>query len=88
MQVEFLHRFGKDIDNINLPSVKKAIHKLIINLESAKNISEIPNVKKLKGFKSAYRIRIGDYRIGFFIEQNIVTLARVLHQKEIYNSFP
>ncbi|MGH2412635.1 MAG: type II toxin-antitoxin system RelE family toxin, partial [Microcystaceae cyanobacterium] len=36
----------------------------------------------------AYRIRLGDYRIGLFIEGKTVTFARVLHRKEIYRYFP
>jgi mRNA interferase RelE/StbE len=51
-------------------------------------LSEIKNVKKLKGFSNAYRIRIGDYRIGVTFENNIVKFARVAHRKEIYKIFP
>ncbi len=45
-------------------------------------------LKKLKGFDGAYRIRIGDYRVGLFIVQETITFARVLHRKEIYRYFP
>ena len=48
----------------------------------------IVNLKKLKGFKTAYRIRIGDYRIGVFIDGDIVEFARVVHRKDIYRLFP
>ncbi|WP_374754821.1 type II toxin-antitoxin system RelE family toxin [Dyadobacter psychrophilus] len=44
--------------------------------------------KKLKGFSNAYRIRIGDYRVGIFVENNIVELARIAHRKDIYKVFP
>jgi len=46
------------------------------------------NLKKLKGFKTAYRIRVGDYRIGLFISNDTVEFARVVHQKDIYKVFP
>jgi mRNA interferase RelE/StbE len=56
--------------------------------QSAETLAEIPNLKKLQGFKSAYRIRIGDYRIGIFIDGNTIQFARVLNRKEIYKYFP
>ncbi len=49
---------------------------------------EIRNVKKLKGFRSAYRVRVGDYRIGVFVDGNYVDFVRVLHRREIYRFFP
>ena len=49
---------------------------------------DIKNFKKLKGYKNAYRIKIGDYRIGVFIENKIVEFARVVHRKDIYRVFP
>lgn len=35
-----------------------------------------------------YRIRIGDYRIGIFVEGKTVEFARVVHRKDIYQQFP
>lgn len=88
MQVEFLKKFYKDLDKISETTVKTDIVQTIENVESAKKISEIKNLKKLSGFKHAYRIKIGDYRIGIFIENNIIEFARVIHRKEIYKKFP
>jgi mRNA interferase RelE/StbE len=88
MEVEFLDKFSKDIDKISLKSVKHNIAKLIISIESAKSFSEIQQAKKLKGHKSAYRIRIADYRVGIFVDDKKVTFARVIHRKEIYKVFP
>jgi len=46
------------------------------------------DVKKLKGLGSAYRIRIGDYRLGIEYRETTVVFMRVLHRKEIYRYFP
>ena len=35
-----------------------------------------------------YRIRVGDYRVGFVFEQGAVTFVRCLNRKEIYRYFP
>ncbi len=68
MQIDFLSKFSKDIDHINQKSVKINLIKLIQQLETVENLNNISNLKKLIGHKSAYRIRIGDYRVGFFYE--------------------
>lgn len=88
MHVEFLSEFNRDLSKIRLGAIKQAIKRTIIRVESAQRISEIPNLKKLSGHKSAYRIRIGDYRVGIFVEGNKVEFARVVHRKDIYKIFP
>lgn len=88
MRVEFLERFSKDIDRISLSSVKKSVERLIRQIESAESLEKIPQVKKLTGFKSAYRIRIADYRVGIFVEGDLVQFARMVHRKDIYKVFP
>jgi len=35
-----------------------------------------------------YRIRLGDYRLGFVFERGAVTFVRCLNRKEIYRYFP
>jgi mRNA interferase RelE/StbE len=88
MKVEFLHHFNKDLEKINDRSVKNKITGLINLIEKSKSVYDIPNVKKLTGFRSAYRIRMGNYRIGVFVESGIVELARIAHRKDIYKIFP
>ena len=88
MQVEFSSKFSKDIDGISQKSIKLNLIKLIQFFESSQNLNAIPNLKKLVGHKSAYRVRIGDYRVGFFYENQKVLFARVIHRKDIYKLFP
>ncbi|VXD20543.1 putative toxin RelE2 [Planktothrix serta PCC 8927] len=52
------------------------------------DLQTIINLKKLKGDDNAYRLRVGDYRIGFYFDGETVTFARVLHRKDIYRYFP
>jgi mRNA interferase RelE/StbE len=88
MKVEFLKNFSKDLDSINQKSVKQSLIRTIELLEKVTDFNSVPNVKKLKGFRNAYRIRIGDYRLGLFVEGSTVLLARFLHRKDIYKLFP
>lgn len=88
MEIEFLARFNRDIDKIPSKSIRNEILAIITHVEQAKIITEIPQLKKLKGYKNAYRIRMGDYRIGVFIEKDIVEFARIAHRNKIYQLFP
>ena len=58
-----------------------------MQIRKAETSDQIPSLKRLKGAK-AYRIRIGDYRIGVLIEENTVEFISVGHRKEFYQTFP
>ena len=88
MKTEFLNHFYKDLKAIKNENIRIDIFNSIKQVELAESIKEIKNIKKLKGSKIAYRIRIGDYRIGVYIENNIIEFARISHRKDIYNLFP
>ena len=88
MKVEFLKSFSKDLDSVNSKLTKRSLVRVIESLEKQQDLNKILNIKKLKGFKNAYRIRVGDYRLGFFFEDSTVQLARFLHRKDIYKLFP
>jgi len=42
----------------------------------------------MEGAKNAFRLRVGDYRIGLYLEGDSVVLSRVLNRKEMYRYFP
>lgn len=88
MKLEFLESFGKDLDKLHDPHIKDAIVEVIHQCEEASSLKEIRNLKKLKGYKNAYRIRVKEYRLGFYFESGRIEFARFLNRKEIYRSFP
>jgi mRNA interferase RelE/StbE len=88
MKIEFLSKFNQDLNKIHLKSVKNSLIKLIEVVQEAKSLAEIPHLKKLQGFKIAYRIRVGDYRVGVYIDGSTIQFARVLNRKDIYKYFP
>lgn len=88
MKVEFLKKFSKDLDNLKLKSVRQTLLHHIEFLDDVETLDKIPNTKKLQGHKTAYRTRIGDYRLGFFFENSTILLARFVHRKDIYKVFP
>ena len=42
--------------------------------------------KKLRGYKDQWRIRVGDWRVVYLIddEAKLVTITRVAHRREVY----
>jgi len=57
-------------------------------VEKAQSPQTILNLKKLRGGRDYYRIKIGDYRIGLIIKNDLVIFVRCLDRKEIYRFFP
>ena len=89
MTVHFDKSFEKSIHKVKEKSVLSRIETIIDRLERSANINEIPNIKKLVGFKSYYRIRIGDYRLGMEkINENTILIILIAHRKDIYKIFP
>lgn len=45
-----------------------------------------PGCKKLRGYKDQWRIRVGDWRVVYFIDDGtkLVTITRVAHRREVY----
>ena len=88
MNVQIDRSFEKDTRKIKDGTTLEKIADCIENIQAVTGISEIMGIKKLRGFKNSYRIRIGDYRLGVLIIGNTVQFIRCLHRKEIYRYFP
>lgn len=88
MIVEFDTSFEKSLDKVKDNTLLSKLEKIILNLESANSITDISGVKKLSGYKNYYRIRIGDYRLGFEKIGERSILIVVANRKDIYDIFP
>jgi mRNA-degrading endonuclease RelE of RelBE toxin-antitoxin system len=89
MNIRYTKRFLKDLKALQGTEVYERVSTLVLEeIPEAEDISAIVNLSKLKGDENAYRIRVGDYRIGFFWEDDEIVMSRVLHRSEIYRYFP
>lgn len=88
MKTQFKASFLKSIKKIESIQLKAEIANAITNVEVAENLKQIINIKKLKGHKQYYRIRVGDYRIGLKLEGEIFYFVDIDHRKNIYRIFP
>jgi mRNA interferase RelE/StbE len=88
MKLQFEKSFLKDIEKLNDKSIAIKLKAKLIELEEQSDLTSIPNIKKLKGHKVYYRLKIGDYRLGFSYEEGELNIIRFLHRKDIYKLFP
>jgi len=88
MLVSFLKSFQSDLRRIKDPAVRKRMLNLIGKLENAPSLHTVPNLRKISGSERYYRIRLGHYRVGLILDDNVVVLVRILHRREIYRFFP
>ena len=88
MNIEIKKSFRKDIDKIHDEKILTFVFETIKHIQQAKSIKEIKHIKKMEGAKKHYRIRVGNYRLGLFIDSKTVFFVRFLHRKEIYRYFP
>jgi len=88
LNVRFKASFASDLRALNDKSLLERIRSLIAQVESAESLTEIPNLKKLRGGGAYYRARLGDYRVGLAVEGDTIVFVRVLHRREVYRFFP
>ena len=90
MKLTLKKMFLKDIQKVEEPQksqVKDFLEKLYVKPSILENYQ---NIKKLKGEKKGnfYRIRFGEYRLGYEKREDEIIIYRVLRRKEIYRYFP
>jgi mRNA interferase RelE/StbE len=88
MDLIFDRSFLQDLQKLSDPKIKQRVSATLALIEQARTLREIPNIIKMSGHNAAYRIRIGEYRIGLFRDKNVLKLIRFMHRKDIYSNFP
>ncbi|MBF4563391.1 type II toxin-antitoxin system RelE/ParE family toxin [Microbacterium sp. VKM Ac-2870] len=81
-RVEFTTAAAKEVRKLE-PQIRRRVLAAIANLETDPRPS---GVRKLAGHESAWRVRIGDYRVLYEIsnERVVVTVFRVAHRRAVY----
>ncbi len=88
MIVEYRESFHRDIKKLKVKEQAVKLKEIISDIKAAKNLSEVKNLRKIEGLPHHYRIKTGDYRIGFVLSGDTIILVRFLNRKEIYRYFP
>ena len=88
MRIEFTATFERDLEGVTDQRIAERVVSAIENVRQAKTPHDIHQIKALKGTDKAYRIRIGEYRLGLYIVGDTVRFVHCLDRKEIYRFFP
>lgn len=84
MKIEITKKFRKQVDKSADTKTKKKLLSILEQMQKASSLSDIHHLKKLKGYKNTYRIRLGEYRIGIYVENNVVIFAAFDNRSDIY----
>lgn len=78
MRIEYKKKAVKYINSADKPTKKR--------LKEA--IEKIPfgDIKKLSGFENEYRLRVGDLRILFTVENDIITINDIKPRGQAYKN--
>lgn len=88
MLVKFKPTFLDDLEVLPKEIHERVSTFVFETLPSVDSVRDLPNIKRLHGFKDRYRFKTGDYRVGFELRNNEVIVYRVLHRSKIYRYFP
>lgn len=88
MKIAFEQRFLRDLKKIDDQDVLGRVEKAIAEIKTAKTLSQLQHIRKMRTHENYYRLRLGDYRIGLEVLNDTVFFVRVLNRKDIYRYFP
>ncbi len=73
----------KELESLSDPLLARVVAKL----ESLSHEPRPTGCKKLKGYKDQWRIRIGDWRVVYLIDDaaRLVSVTRIAHRREVYD---
>jgi mRNA interferase RelE/StbE len=62
------------------------IARLVQKIEGLAANPRPPGCRKLRGYKDLWRVRVGDYRVVYIIndDHSTVSVTRIAHRKEVY----
>ncbi len=62
------------------------LSRVVSKLESLSHTPRPAGCKKLKGYKDQWRVRAGDWRVVYIIDDaaKLVSVTRIAHRREVY----
>ncbi len=73
---------GKELDALDDALFARIDRKIMTLAENPRP----PGCKKLKGYKDQWRVRVGDYRVVYTVDDQklLVEVTRIRHRSEVY----
>jgi mRNA interferase RelE/StbE len=88
VKIAFEASFARDLKRIRDRQLLQRVQQVIESVKEAATIDAVAGVKKMQGYDTFYRLRLGDYRIGLEVADDRVIFVRLLHRKDVYRYFP
>jgi mRNA interferase RelE/StbE len=88
VNIAFEASFARDLKRVRDKQLLQRVRQVIEAIKATPDLSALPELKKMQGYDTFYRIRLGDYRMGIEVIADQVILVRLLHRKDIYRYFP
>lgn len=80
--LEIKHSAQRELDALDDAVFKRIDRKILALADNPRP----PGCKKLRGYRDQWRIRVGDWRVVYLIDDvaRLVTITRVAHRREVY----
>ena len=88
MKVAYRNGFFRDVKKIKAKGVAQAVDAVIQRVKEAAGLQDISDCKKIAGSEDCFRIRVGEYRIGIVVEDDVVEFVRCLPRRDMCRHFP
>ena len=86
MNVRISKEFEKSARKLS-GKYKESLKNAMVEIRAAQSVEDIGNCRKLIGYNSVYRIRLGDYRVFFLLEivEQTVFLKYLVSRGDAYS---
>lgn len=86
-QIEFTKSAKKEFDKLPESAQDKVLE--AVKLLSVNPYSDLLQVKKMRGADFLYRLRVGDYRIIYEVQNKklIIIIIKIGHRRDVYRGF-
>jgi mRNA interferase RelE/StbE len=80
--LEIKHSAQQELDSLDDSVFKRIDRQILAFADNPRS----PGCKKLRGYKDQWRVRVGDWRVVYLIDDGakLVTIMRVAHRREVY----
>lgn len=81
-KISFKRSVEKDLRKID----KKEVKRILSSVEVLREMPIPPNSRKLVGATSTFRMRVGDYRVVYILneQEEAIEIQRIRHRKDVY----
>ena len=64
----------------------KVLARVLERMDSLRYAPRPAGCKKLKGYKDQWRVRVGDWRVVYIIDDpaKLISITRIAHRREVY----